>query len=145
MWHGLPQTAPGAETAAAAAISDTLSMSTRPHQLIGDNKTVVNIVNNPPDFCSLHKLHYAGIWRTARMKVGWKLICGNGHHIKSHQLEGPDAVDLSAIDPEARHRLLGNQFADEAAEAGQALHSPLTLNFSSWTSRPSRQVKKWFF
>ena len=125
VWRGLPQTAPGAETVAAAAIADALKDCQVGHRLIGDNQAVVNIVNNPPNLTTLHRLHYAGIWRTARMKAGWKLIANQAEHVRSHQLEGPDAVNIEEVDPDTRHKLLGNQLADEAAGEGHAMHPEL--------------------
>ena len=77
------------------------------------------------------------------MKEGWKLIVGKAEHIRSHQLEGPNAINIDSVDPDTKHRLLGNQLADEAAGEGHAMHPELNaelLQLDRLAYRAAQQV-----
>ena len=124
VWKGLPQSAPCAETVAAGAIAAILGKVTDPFTMVGDNQAVVNIVRDPPALTTLHKLRYAGLWRSAYMKPGWGTIRGNAEHIRSHQID--DAHDdLQNLDQPLRQKLMGNKMADEKADEGQTWHQSL--------------------
>ena len=124
VWRGLPQSAPCAETVAAAAIADVVGASSLGHRVVGDNLAVVNLITNPTPLPALHRLWFAGVWRSMYMRNGWNNIQGNAEHVRSHQVDDMDA-DLSHLEPAQRHRLLGNRLADTAADLGQEFHPPL--------------------
>ena len=77
------------------------------------------------------------------MKEGWKLMANKAEHVRSHQLEGPDAIDIETVDRDSRHRLLGNQLADEAAGEGQKMHpefDPVLLALDRRAYKAAQQV-----
>ena len=123
VWAGLPQTAPCAETVAAAAISQLLSTARKEVTMVGDNKGVVDIVRCPPPMHMMARLQHSGLWRHAMTQPGWQHMVGRAEHIKSHQLDvQPQLLQDPDLAPALRHRLLGNQLADRKADDAHEQH-----------------------
>ena len=90
---------------------------------VGDNQGVVSMVKTPPSMAQLAKFQLAGVWRNAMVQTGWRQVSGRAEHIRSHQLDHDPQLILSTdLSPTDRHKLLGNQLADEMATSAQEHH-----------------------
>ena len=57
------------------------------------------------------------------VQTGWRQVSGRAEHIRSHQLDHDPQLILSTdLSPTDRHKLLGNQLADEMATSAQEHH-----------------------
>ena len=123
VWAGLPQSAPCAETVAAVATAQLLNEGEGEAKLVGDNRAVIDFVNDPPLVQALDRFQHAGLWRTAMTEEGWSRMRGGARHIHSHQLdEHPDLLLDPCLDATTKHHLLGNQLADSVAGDAQDQH-----------------------